>query len=115
MKLQRDNHGAAIWLGASGLFAEAFGTSYRAYPIGKTLATGVWYHFRLEATLKPTGGTVRVFIDNMSTALVDVSDASTALATGTQQVVGVGLYADAETATLSPFAARFDYASLDWL
>jgi len=116
LKLQRDGgHGASIWLGGAGLYAEGFGATYRAYPIAKTLTAGVFHHFRFETTLKPSGALLRVFVDDMKTALVDVADASTCLTEGTSREVIAGLYAEFGTTALPAFTVRYDDVSLDWL
>ena len=114
-KLQRDNHGASVWL-RDKLYAEGFGATYRTYNIAKTIAPGVWYHFRLEASLKTSGAVLRVFIDDMATPLVDVKDASTAISEGIPRQLALGLFASMESTTpLTAFSARYDDVSLDWL
>jgi hypothetical protein len=116
LKLQRTGgRGASLWLGSAGLYAEALGASYKPYPITKSIAAATWYHVRLEANLKVSGATVRVFIDDMTTPLVDATDASTADTEGADRELVSGLYAS-NTSTLSkPFIIRIDDVSLDWL
>jgi hypothetical protein len=114
-KLQRDSgHGVSVWLGSSGFYAESYGVSYKYHPASKTVGSGTWYHVRLEASLQPSGARVRLYVDDMSTALVDVSDASSCTTIGTSRELAVGLYGNAGSG-FPAFSARIDDVSLDWL
>lgn len=113
VKLQRENHGASIWMGSGGLFYEAFGVTYRSAGIPRVVTPGTWHHLRLEANLKTSAATVRVFVDDMSMPAVAVNDVSTVLTLGKDRQLAVGPYVDATS--YGAWSVRYDDVSLDWL
>ncbi len=116
VKLQRPSgRGASIWLGSSGLYVEALGSTYKTYPISKGIAAATWYHVRLETSLKISSAVVRVYVDDMTSPLVNVSDASTADDEAVDRELVTGVYASKPTGLAAGFFARIDDLSLDWL
>jgi hypothetical protein len=116
VKLQRPSgRGVSIWLGSSGLYVEALGASYKTYPISKSVASATWYHVRFEANLRVSSAIVRVYVDDMTTALVNVTDASTADDEAADRELVTGVYASKPSGLGTAFSARVDDMSLDWL
>jgi hypothetical protein len=114
LRLQRDTHGASLWLGSSGLYISAYGATFNSYDIGKTIVPDTWYRFRVDLSLKISGARVRVYIDDMTTPLVDHTDASLAVAPeGTARDLALGVYTDEPT--FPALAVRYDDVSVDWL
>jgi hypothetical protein len=113
VKLQRENHGAAVWLGPTGLYLEAFGNTYRAADFTKKVVPGTWHRLRMEATIRTTGATIRGYLDDLSTPAATLTDVSTAISDGTSRSLVIGPYMDGTS--YPTFTARYDDASLDWL
>jgi hypothetical protein len=114
LKVQRDSTGDGVSLvvQSTGLFVEANGVSYNAFPVMKTITPKTWFHVRLEGTLQKVGGSVALYIDDMTTPVVNVTGISTAVAddTNRQPLIGIFSYM-----TSSVFEARFDDYTFDFL
>jgi hypothetical protein len=114
LKVQRDSTGDGVSLvvQSTGLFVEANGVTYNAFPVMKTIATKTWFHVRLEGTLQKAGGSATLYIDDMTTPVVNVTGISTAVAddTNRQPLIGIFSYM-----TSSAFEARFDNYTFDFL
>ena len=108
-KLERSagaGDGVTFSIGDSGLFVERIAGDYERFPITAYMPkANVWMHVRMDVVLQVTGGSVKVWIDDMTTPVVDRSSISTAIKNATGRLFTVGLYAEKQTA---PFRARFD-------
>ena len=112
LKVQRTGDGATLSLDSSGFFADAIGTTYTAYPLTKTVPVGVWFKVRMDTRLHPTSGTLTVWIEDMTTPVLEKTAISTATVVTAERTVVLGLYSQNGTAT---FRARYDDVTADYL
>ncbi|MGZ3417964.1 MAG: hypothetical protein ACXWUG_19840 [Polyangiales bacterium] len=111
-KLQRSSAGDGVSLVAAGgklEIAAQTDASWVSWPLTGIVA-GKWFHVRIEASLHPTAGVVRAWIDDMTTPQVDKTGVVTANADDLPRRLLVGLFAWKSS---SPFRANYDDVSYD--
>ncbi|GAC1378154.1 MAG: hypothetical protein NVSMB47_22650 [Polyangiales bacterium] len=114
-KLQRPGRGRGVLLGLgpAGLAVQVLGATSTTNLDAGPAPVGRWFHVRLDTQLMVAGATVRLWIDDMTTPVVDRSGLSSADTDGTSQQLSVGLYTN--STPISAVRARFDDAELDYL
>ena len=105
--------GVGLLLDSTGLDVETVGSPGTDYPVGVAVPTGRFVHYRMMADLVMTAAHVTLWMDDMTTPVLDRTDASTAPSTPVSQyVVIVGAYSNVSVTT--DFHARFDDVTFDF-
>lgn len=100
--------GVTVSIDKAGLFAERIGQTYARYPIAAKVKPGAWMRVRIDAVLHTTEGSLKVFVDDLTAAAVDVTGVSTVKADDDRRTLDVGLFVERASGA---FAARFDDVS----
>lgn len=115
LKIQRETgegDGMTFSIDKTGYFVDRIGLTYEAYTIASPKPKiGVWTHVRVHTRLVTAGGSITVWIDDMSTAAFSKSGLSTVRVDSTGKQLIVGLYSQDASA---PFKVRYDDVSLNY-
>lgn len=103
--------GVTLSIDNTGLFAERIGTTYERYPISFLATPGAWMRVRLDATLHTTNGALTIWINDMTTPVVNKTGITTAQGDVTARSVLVGLFVQRATGA---FRARYDDVSFSF-
>lgn len=111
IKIQRGGgHGVGLVAKATGVFVEVYGDAYTLYPTAG-IPSGKWVHLRLDCTLRTTGGTYQLFVDDMTKPLAEGSGLSTVDVEGVDRSMIVGLYTDLPSVA---YRVRYDDVIIDF-
>lgn len=112
LKLQRSDagDGVGVTLDNVGLNISALGTGFTNQPAAYTITPGKWFHVKVEATLKASGGEMHLYVDGVQVA--SRTGISTASVDDTTRSFAAGLYEYMGTAT---FAVHLDDVSFDFV
>ncbi|MGZ5967184.1 MAG: hypothetical protein ACXWP4_05920 [Polyangiales bacterium] len=103
--------GVTLSIDETGLFVDRIAVDYDRFPISVKAKPGVWMHVRMDVVLQVAGGSVKLWIDDMTTPVVDKTGISTAVNDSVNRLLSVGLYSQRATGT---FKARYDDVSFSF-
>lgn len=84
-------------------------SSWRTWPLTGVVA-GKWFHLRIDAVLHPTTGSVKAWVDDMTTPQVNATAVASANVDDLSRQLILGLFAYMSAA---PFRVHFDDVSYD--
>ena len=108
VKLERNGgrgDGVTLSMDSSGLFVDRIAIDYDHYSVPYKIKPNTWMHVRIDAAVRTSGGSIKLWIDDMINPLVDKAGISTATADTTGRSFIVGLFAQKPNGV---FKARFD-------
>ena len=103
LKIERtgtDGDGVTLSIDKDGFYADRIGTSYEVIRIATKPKPGVWMHARLETVLHTTNGSLKVWLDDMTTTVVDRASVSTLQVHLERHDISVGVLAINDIATV---------------
>lgn len=103
--------GISFTLDGTGFYLEIHGGSYSEKRAPTPVPVDTWMHVRIDAVLKYSGGSARVWLDDMSTPAADLTSISTTETDSLDRRIDVGIFANTPPNDLW---ARYDDVSFDW-
>jgi hypothetical protein len=103
--------GISFTLDGTGFYLEVHGGSYSEKRAMTPVPADTWIHVRMDAVLKYSGGSVRAWIDDMTTPVAELTAISTTETDSLDRRIDVGIFANTPPNDLW---ARYDDVSFDW-